>query len=280
MTPGGHLDQIWQRNREAGVATPIAAAIGVHPLLCYAALAAGELATDDYDIAGSVFGSRLSVVQGLSDSQLMIPSHAEIVLEGHIEAAQQVQEGPFGEFLGFEAAKGDRPVVTFDSMTSRKDPIFQDIVAGQTEHMTMSSVGLRARLRRDYLDKVPAVTDYWLPAAMTLFIAVDTEAGNGPDIRQLMHRLLSNERYMKQVICFDAGTDLRKLAATQSAIACFVQGDRDIDVITDCDGNGVDPSEIDGKTTKLAIDARAKGDIVRTELPADIESQFDLSAWL
>ena len=63
-------------------------------------------------------------------------------------------------------------------------------------------------------------------------------------------------------------------------MANFVQADRDIFVINDCDGNGVDPSEVDGKTAKLAIDARAKSNVVRAEFPAEFLQQFDLTDWL
>jgi len=144
----------------------------------------------------------------------------------------------------------------------------------------MSSIGLRARLHRDYFRNNPAVTDFWLPAAMTLFLAIDIEKQPDFSVEGLMRRLLESEAYLKQVYCFDKDVDLRKQTSVQSAIACFVQADRDVIILEECPGNGVDPSEIDGKTTKIAVNACAKGEALKSQLPAELVKTFDLDAWI
>ncbi|MDJ0938976.1 MAG: UbiD family decarboxylase [Woeseiaceae bacterium] len=279
MTPGGHLDQIWKKNAEAGKPTPVAAAIGTHPLWCYASLVSGPLEHDDWGVAGAVLGAPIALTSGQVDPELLVPAQSEFVLEGLLDAVDSREEGPFGEFLGYVAEPGSRPVVRFTSMSSREAPIYQDIVAGQVEHLTMSSISLRARLERDYFVANPAVVNFWLPAPMTLFLAIDASVQTDFDADALMQDLLG-ESYLKQVYCFDADVDLRKLASVQSAIACFVQADRDVQVFEARNGNGVDPSEIDGKTAKVAVDARAKSKPVRSELPEDFAASFDLNDWI
>ena len=64
------------------------------------------------------------------------------------------------------------------------------------------------------------------------------------------------------------------------ALACFTQPERDAVVFSDQNGNGVDPSERDGKTSKIAIDARARMHAVRNVLPEAIEMSFDLNDWI
>lgn len=280
MTPGGHLEQIWKRNREEGRSTPVAAVFGFHPLWAYGCLAAGPLEVDDYGVIGAVLGEGLAVTGSIGHSDLKIPALAEMVYDGRIDAEVTEEEGPFGEFLGFVAPKAARPVLRFTHLSSRQKPIFQDIVAGQSEHITMSSVTLRARLARNYFRGNDAVVDFWLPAAMTLFLAVDSSRQPDFDARQMMRRLLQAERYLKQVVCFDANVDLRKLGSVQAALANNVQADRDMQSFPNCPGNGVDPSEVGGKTCKLAIDARSKGGTVTNRLPDEIEESVRLEDWL
>jgi 4-hydroxy-3-polyprenylbenzoate decarboxylase len=280
MTPGGDLDCIWRKNASRGAGTRIAAVIGTHPLWCYGSLVSGPLASDDYAVLGGVLGAPIELVATVGDSDLLVPAHAEMVLEGEITSGDVLDEGPFGEFLGFDALAGERPAVRFSRMTCRTEPIYQDIVAGQTEHVQMSSVSLRARLHRDYFNDNPAVVDVWLPAAMTIFLAVDESKQPAFDANAMMRRLLEQEPYLKHAYCFDAGIDLRKLASVQSAIASFVQADSDIMILPSCDGNGVDPSERNGTTTKMAVDARATSAVNKTALPADFLDQFDIDDWI
>jgi len=279
MTPDGHLDQIWRKNAAKGRATPLSAVIGVHPLWSYASLVCGPLEHDDYSVLGAVLGASIQLTPGTIDEELLVPARAEIVLEGQIEPSMSHEEGPFGEFLGFVASRESRPVIRFHSMSTRKQPIFQDVVAGGIEHLTMSSVTLRARLQRNYFSANAAITDFLLPAALTLFLAIDETRQSDFDAGRLMKKLLDEERYLKQVVCFDSGVDLRKQSSVQSAMACHVQPDRDVRIFGDYKGNGIDPSEVHGMTAKMTIDARIKSEIVRNELPKEFLSRFNLSAW-
>jgi UbiD family decarboxylase len=280
MTPGGHLHQIWHKNCANGCPTPLSAVIGAHPLWCYASLVSGAIDHDDYAVLGAVLGGPVALTPGLLDPDLLVPALAEFVLEGAIDPLENRPEGPFGEFLGFVAEQASAPIIRFESVSHRENPIFQDIVAGQSEHMTLSSVSLRARLRRDYLDSNPAVTEFWLPAAMTLFLSVDAMSAQTFDAHELMARMLHEERYLKQIVCFDSSVDLRKQSSVQSALACNVQPDRDVRLYEGLNGNGVDPSEIDGRTSKVAIDARPKKTVVKNALPAEFMQQFELRHWI
>ncbi|MEM9172820.1 MAG: UbiD family decarboxylase [Pseudomonadota bacterium] len=280
MTPGGHLDQIWRKYSTTGQPAPIAAAIGTHPLWCYAALIAGALEDEDYTTTSGVLGASLPVVASSVDPELLVPAQAELVLEGFIEPEATAPEGPFGEFLGYVADVADRPIVRFETLRHRNEPIYQDIVAGQVEHLTMSSISLRARLQRDYFEAHPEVLEFWLPAPMTIFFKVDSEHHPDFDALALMQSLLQNEAYLKQAYCFDADIDLRKQASVQSAIACFAQPAADITVFDNLGGNGVDPSESDGRTSKLMIDARAKASVTRSTLPTEFVDAFDLNAFI
>ncbi|MEO0576885.1 MAG: UbiD family decarboxylase domain-containing protein [Pseudomonadota bacterium] len=280
MTPNGHLDQIWKKHSAKGQLTPLAAVIGTHPLWCYAALIAGALEDEDYDMVSGVLDAPLALTPTTVDANLLVPALAEMVLEGFIEPAKTASEGPFGEFLGYVADVADRPVVRFETLRHRDQPVYQDIVAGQIEHLTMSSISLRARLHRDYFRDNPAVIEFFLPAPMTIFLKIDQSQQPDFDAVGMMDTLLCNESYLKQAYCFDPDIDLRKQASVQTAIACFAQPIVDVTLYRDKDGNGVDPSETNGRTSKIAVDARSKVAAVRSELPGSVTDDFDLNDWI
>ena len=280
MTPNGHLDQIWHNFSALGKPTPLAAVIGTHPVWCYAALIAGPLELEDYDVVSGVLDAPLALTSSTIDAELLVPAYAEMILEGHIQPSETASEGPFGEFLGYVADKAERPVIEFTQVRHREAPIYQDIVAGQVEHLTMSSISLRARLHRDYFRDNPAVVEFFLPAPMTIFLKIDQTLQPGFDAQAMMDRLLENEAYLKQAYCFDADIDLRKQASVQTAIACFAQPAADVRIFENQDGNGVDPSETDGRTSKISVDARSKVPPTRSELPDAVMASFDLNEWI
>ncbi len=280
MTPGGHLDQICEKNRAAGQSTPVALAIGTHPLWSYAALVAGDLDDEDYEAVGAVLGGPLALTPSRVDERLLVPARAEVLLEGTIEMTELREEGPFGEFLGYMAERAPRPTVQLTRLSTRTDPIYQDIVAGQTEHLTMSSVTLRSRLHRDYFRAIPAVTGFRLPAPMTVFISIDSLRHPDFDAGAFMEDLLEREAYLKYAYVFDADVDLGKVGDVHTALSCFSQPGRDMTVYRDRTGNGIDPSEEEGRTSKVAIDARARKAMVRSDLPEEVLADFDLGRWL
>ena len=85
---------------------------------------------------------------------------------------------------------------------------------------------------------------------------------------------------MKRIVCFDPDVELRSLQRTQWAVATRVQIHRDLVVVPDQPGTGLDPSELDGKTTKWGLDATAKPDLdhyaPRNRVPQQVLDRIDL----
>jgi len=70
----------------------------------------------------------------------------------------------------------------------------------------------------------------------------------------MLQTVLVEQRFVKHVVAFDSEVRLDNARDTQRAMALHVQADRDVIVEPEHLGNGLDPSERDGKTTKWAID--------------------------
>jgi UbiD family decarboxylase len=169
----------WRKYRKMGAKTmPIAVAVGWDPVLPFVAghpIAAG---TCEYDVMGALRGEPVELVR-CETNDLLVPSSAEIVFEGEISLDLNSfrTEGPFGEYYGYYGSMPSRkPVVTWNCITCRKDPIYQGTLEGMpvNESDTATIIGVSANLW-DYMDKqitgVKAV--YLEPAGLTLIIQID-----------------------------------------------------------------------------------------------------------
>ncbi|TMC55065.1 MAG: hypothetical protein E6J20_01075 [Chloroflexi bacterium] len=282
MAPGGHLHAIHTKNVASGADTPIAVFIGGHPLWSLGSLAAGGLELDEFGIIGALLGAPLEVVPGLLDGRLLVPASAEIVLEGSIRHDRHVDEGPFGEYAGYAMPRATQPVFEVALLSHRDQPVFQDIVAGRVEHLTMTGVALRAHLERALRRAYPeTILELYLPAPMTLFLKLDKSRLAGRGVSELIREVLTSQPYLKRLVCFDPDVELRSLPRTQWAVATRTQIDRDLVVIPDQAGTGLDPSEREGRTTKWGLDATAKPDLAhyaaRNRVPQHVLDRVDLS---
>lgn len=284
MTGGGHLDQIFRYNAEHGQDTSVAVFIGAHPLCSLGSLAAGALSLDEYEVIGGLLGSPLAVVDGLLDDNIKVPAASEIALEGWISWQETVDEGPYGEAFGFVSDVTQRPLLRINAMSHRKNPVFQDIVPGKLEHMTMTGVAVQVHLRKTLTEQFDCIQGIYLPTAMTVFIAVRDLAGSAAPAAEILRKILTEQRFVKHAVLFDEDVDISNSKQTQRALSMYVQADRDVLVIEDLPGNGLDPSERFDKTTKWGIDATClkpgEKPVVRNELPAEVLEKLDISGIL
>ncbi len=282
MTPSGHLAQIVAKHAGRNEPTPVAVFVGAHPLWSLGALAAGSIDVDELAVIGGLMGEPLVVVPSEVDPALRVPARAELALEGFIRPDRLVEEGPFGEFAGYVMGKNPRPVFDVRVMSHRAEPIFQDIVAGRLEQLTMSGVTLRAHLQRTLVAQDPAVLGVHLPAPLTVFLTIDTTKLNGRSVAEVMRRLLEGQGYIKHVCCFDPDIDLKSISSTQWALATRMQPDRDVLVLAGLSATEMEPSEQGGKTSRWGIDATAKPDLEhfapRNRVPQDILDRIDIKA--
>ena len=281
MTPGGHLDRIFRMNAADGRDTQIAVFIGTHPLCALGLLASGPPDLDEFAVVGALLGKPLTVVPCLLDPQLLVPESAEIVMEGRIRHSVLADEGPFGEFAGYATEVAPAPVVDIDLVYSRAEPIYQDIVAGRLEHLTLTGTALRAHLIRSVVRAFPGVIDLHLPAPLTLFLKLDRTVDGAPVIREMLAEVLRREPFLKQVFCFDSDIDLKSQQSTQWALATRTQPDRDILILSDRPATGLDPSEVGGRTARWGVDATAKPRLdhfaPRNSIPAEVLARVDVA---
>lgn len=142
---------------------PVAVALGADPVTIFAAVAPVPPIIDEYLFAGIVRGEPVEVVKCLT-SDLLVPAHAEIVLEGYVEAGEARWEGPFGDHTGYYSLADDFPVFHVEAMTMRHDAIYPATIVGRPP---MEDCYIAKATERLFLPVIrammPEVIDYDLP---------------------------------------------------------------------------------------------------------------------
>jgi UbiD family decarboxylase len=253
MEPARHLDGIYRKYAKAGRAMPIAAFIGAHPAWSLGALYSGP--EEEYGVIGGLLKSPLQVAQCVSQPGLQVPISAEFVLEGTVSPGDRIEEGPFGEFTGYGTGVMITPVFHVAAMTFRDDPIFQDVVSGQMEHLILPLPALQTRTLARARRIAGGVTRASLPAPLTAIIALQKTDDAQPE--GIIRALLEEDTYLKNVIVVDAHVEVSDLREVFSAVALNTQPSQNLFIYPDLQGTPLDPScpNSDGRVSKMGIDA-------------------------
>ena len=144
IAPNHHLAVLARAAQARGETLDIAVTIGNHPVVLIAACLYLGLGDDELKVAGALFGEPLEATRCL-DLDLLVPAHCECVLEGKLNAGEQVEEGSVSEFHGMYENYGAGVVATFSRLTRRRDAIFQVILPGyHREHCLIGGVAIAA----------------------------------------------------------------------------------------------------------------------------------------
>ncbi|MBN9477661.1 MAG: carboxylyase [Bordetella sp. SCN 67-23] len=129
------LRAIYMARAERGERTPVAFAIGSHPIDQLAATL--RFPGDELALIAALRAQPLGVVKCVTND-LMVPADAQFILEGYFDERGHVEpEGPFGEFLGYYGAVKRNPLFHLTAITHRRDAIFQTAsIGGPSMHCT------------------------------------------------------------------------------------------------------------------------------------------------
>jgi len=278
LTLAKHLWE-FQRVAEAqGKPLPVAFAIGVHPAIALGCLAIGSIDEDERAIMGGLLGEPLELVK-CETSDVLVPAHAEMILEGEILPHERTSEGPFGEFTGYSLGERQREVLKVRAITHRRDAIFQDITVGHLDHLMLSTTPIEANLYRAVRAMVPTVKAVRVPAPFTCYVSIEQRISG--QAKNAILAVLGADLYMKRVVVVDHDVDIFNDRQVNWAIATRCQPDRDIAIISNARGSDLDPStKEDGYTAKWGVDATAKPSLAaytpRHRIPKKIWQRINL----
>ena len=278
LTLAKHLWEFQRAAESQGKPLPVAFAIGVHPAIALGCLAIGSIDEDERAIMGGLLGEPLELVK-CETSDLLVPAHAEMILEGEILPHERTPEGPFGEFTGYSLGERQREVLKVRAITHRRDAIFQDITVGHLDHLMLSTTPIEANLYRAVRAMVPTVKSVRVPAPFTCYVSIEQRISG--QAKNAILAVLGADLYMKRVVVVDHDVDVFNDRQMSWAIATRCQPDRDIVIITNTRGSDLDPStREDGNTSKWGVDATAKPSLAaytpRHRIPKEVWQRINL----
>jgi UbiD family decarboxylase len=282
LTLGKHLWEFQQIAEQRGEALSLGLVIGVHPAIALGALAIGSIDEDERAIMGGLFGEPLELVR-CRTSDVLVPAHAEMVLECEILPGKRTPEGPFGEFTGYSLGERQRQVVRVKAITHRRDAMFQDITVAHLDHMLLSTIPMEANLYRAVRAMVPSVRAVRVPAPFTCYVSIEQRLLG--QAKNAIMAVFGADLYMKRVVVVDHDVDVFDDRQITWALATRCQPDRDITIVTHARGSDLDPStKEDGYTAKWGVDATAKPSLhaytPRHRVPPEVWERLTLEDFL
>jgi 4-hydroxy-3-polyprenylbenzoate decarboxylase len=123
ISPGKHGRLIMERYWARGKPCPVAVSLGHDPVLFLVAGLEVPYGVSELEVAGGLRGEPVEVIPS-EFTGLPIPARSEAVIEGEIHPGEMLDEGPFGEWLGYYAG-GTRPapVIRVTAIRHRRAPI-------------------------------------------------------------------------------------------------------------------------------------------------------------
>ncbi len=167
----GHIWEHLERSAARGRDLEVAVVIGVHPAINLAAGAKVASDVDELDLAGALVGEPIELVK-CRMIDVEVPAEAEFVLEGKILGDVHEDEGPYGEYTGYSTDRSTRNVFVVSAITSRKSPIYHDIIPGYSaEHLLLGRAAKEAHVFARLKEMVPTLKALNFPKSGTHFHA-------------------------------------------------------------------------------------------------------------
>lgn len=259
---GRHLRLAFERAQARGEPLPVVICIGADLALHYTAATMGSQmpeTADEIAVAGGLAGKPLNVTRAITQD-LIVPADAEIVIEGIILPNQTIEEGPFGEFVGFVSPAGPAPVLQVTAVTHRDNPIYHAINGYGRETIMLRKYVLEASLLRVLQASVPIVIDAEMTAGglhrfhAVLQVRKERPQHDGLE-RNAILAAFGALKDLDQVIVVDEDIDIRDPTDVEYALATRFEASRDIVIIPEARGHEYVRAGRDGIRAKLGLDA-------------------------
>ena len=237
--------------------------IGGEPATVFSAIAPVPEGLDKYLFAGITRKKGIKTVK-CKTIDLEVPANAEIVLEGYVDAADNRDEGPFGDHTGYYTPKEPFPTFTLTGIMQRKNPIYLTTVVGKP---ILEDAYIGKAIERSFLPLIrmlhPEVIDFSMPPAgwfQGLAIASIKKRYPGQAKKVMMGLWgMGQLALTKIIVIVDHDVDVHDMNEVIWAITTRVDAARDTIIINNTPTDTLDPASPKVNLgSKLGIDATQK----------------------
>ena len=261
---GGALDYKAWHVAYPGERFPITVTLGADPATILAAVTPVPDTLSEYAFAGLLRGKRSHLVRALG-SDLHVPAHAEIILEGYLEPGLVAPEGPFGDHTGYYNEVESFPIFTVERMTQRERPIYHSTYTGRPpDEPAILGMSLNEVFIPLLQKQFPEIVDFYLPPEGCSYrLAVVTikkqYPGHAKRVMMAVWSYLRQFMYTKFVIVCDDDINARHWPDVIWAMTTRMDPSRDTVTIENTPIDYLDfASPVSGLGSKMGLDATHK----------------------
>ena len=166
-------------------------------------------------------------------------------------------EGPYVDITGTVDEVRQEPVIEYDTVYHRSEPVFHALISAGVEHRTLMGMP-RAPTIKAAVSEVVNCTDVYLTEGGCGWLSsvVQIKPQHDGDGIKAIHAALDGHRSMKQVVVVDEDVDVTNPSRVEWALMTRWQPDADTVILSGQKGSSLDPSRNeDGTTSKIGMDA-------------------------
>ena len=253
-----HLRTMYEKARANGDEVPIAVVNGADATVLLAAAMSFNEDLDELTVAAALHsrlhGKPLRMVR--LPNGIAVPADSEYAMEARI-TLELDDEGPYVDITGTVDEVRQEPVIEYDSVYHRSEPVFHALISAGVEHRTLMGMP-RAPTIKAAVSKVVNCTDVYLTEGGCGWLSsvVQIKPQHEGDGIKAIHAALDGHRSMKQVVVVDEDIDIANPIRVEWALMTRWQPDTDTVILTGQKGSSLDPSrDEDGSTSKIGMDA-------------------------
>ena len=249
------LSEIYGQYKKENRRMEVATVIGVDPAILIASISKIPRGMDKLSVAGGLRGEPVPMVKA-ETTDIDIPAHAEIVIEGFIDPKGKEKDGTLGESSGYYMSFSKSPTVHATAIIYRKGAYFHAIVPWGMEVDNLLCLIHGINFVPKMKKKIPSLKEiHLIPGAFGSHVVMSIDTRNKAEIRKALTFALSFTN-IKKAIVVDEDIDPEDHQEVEWALATRFQGDRDLIILPDLRGQPIDPSSKEGfLTTKIGMDA-------------------------
>ena len=241
----------------------VAIVIGADPASMLVGVMPVPYPMDKLLFAGFMAGKGIEVFK--LPSNILVPSSAEIVLEGYVVPGRESEEGPFGDHWGYYDKPVHKfPVFSLERIWMRRDPIYVGTIVGKPP---LEDAAIGKAVERIFLPLIklllPEIVDINLPEhgmfqGLAIVSIKKRYPGHGKKVMMGLWGL-GQMSLTKIIIVVDHDIDVHDINQVLWALSANVDPQRDVLIVPFTHTDHLDPATpIPGYGSKLGIDATRK----------------------
>ena len=209
---------------------------------------------DELEIAGGLMGEALEIVE-CETSNIYVPAHAELIIEGEIPLNEFESEGPFGEMYGYLGAnQKENFFLNVKSISHRNNPIIPNQFTGITRGCLTAPI--EGNLNRKFRDQFDEFVALHYPLEYPGFCFVKIKDSSTDRAIEIGESITTALKISKITILLDEDVDIHNLNDVLHAIGSRWQPNRSSKIVDEANGLSGDPSSTErGKGSRIIINA-------------------------